>query len=68
MSAFTLYVLGFLVLLAGLGYGAYLLHVPQTWIGVGALVLIGFGIMSAVGRTKTKDPPADTPTVEIDHR
>ncbi len=61
MSAFMLYVFGFFVLLAGLGYAAYLLHVPQTWIIVGALVLIGMGIMSAVAHTKRKDPPASAP-------
>lgn len=48
MSAFALYVLGFIVLLGGLIYGAHLLHVPQTWIIVGSLVVIGLGIMSAV--------------------
>lgn len=61
MSAFVLYVVGFFVLLAGLVYGAYLLHVPQTWIGVGALIVIGLGVMSAVTRTKHRDPPAETP-------
>jgi hypothetical protein len=61
MSAFTLYVFGFFVLLGGLIYGAYLLHVPQTWIGVGALVVLGLGVMSAVSHTKQRDaakPPA----------
>lgn len=61
MSAFMLYVFGFLVLLAGLGYAAYLIHVPATWIGVGALVLIGMGVMSAVSRTKSRDAPAEGP-------
>jgi hypothetical protein len=61
MSAFMLYVFGFFVLLGGLGYAAYLLHVPQTWIIVGALVLIGMGVMSAVARTKQRDPPQDAP-------
>jgi len=61
MSAFVLYVLGFCVLLAGLGYAAHLVHVPQTWIIVGALVLIGIGVMSAVSHTKQKDPPASAP-------
>jgi uncharacterized membrane protein len=61
MSAFMLYVLGFFVLLGGLGYGAYLLHLPQTWIVVGALVLIGIGVMSAVARTKQRDAPASAP-------
>jgi len=61
MSAFILYVAGFVILLGGLIYAAFLLHVPQTWIVVGALVLIGFGIMSAVSRTKRRDPPSEAP-------
>lgn len=61
MSAFSLYVLGFLVTLGGLAYGAYLLNVPPTWIGVGALVMIGVGVMSGVANTKRKDPPAEGP-------
>ena len=61
MSAFSLYVFGFFVLLGGLGYGAYLLHVPSTWIIVGALIAIGLGVMSAVSRTKQKDAPSEAP-------
>jgi len=61
MSSFGLYVIGFFVLLGGLGYGAYLLHVPHTWIIVGVLVMIGLGVMSAVSRTKQRDPPQDAP-------
>ena len=59
MSAFSLYVIGFLVLLAGLADGAYLVHVPYVWIGVGALVLIGLGVMSAVSHTKRRDLPKE---------
>lgn len=59
--SFGLYVLGFAIALAGLAYGAYLVHVPQTWIGVGALVLIGLGVMSAVTHTRRRDPPANAP-------
>ncbi len=61
MSAFNLYVLGFIVALAGLAYGAHLLGVPPQWIGVGALVVIGLGVMSAVSHTKMKDPPKSAP-------
>jgi len=61
MSAFMLYVIGFIVLLAGLIYGAVLIHIPQTWIIVGALVLVGIGIMSAVSQTKRRDPPSEAP-------
>jgi hypothetical protein len=63
MSSFMLYVLGCIVLLGGLGYGAYLLHVPHTWIIVGGLVIVGLGIMSAVTRTKRRDPPSEAPPV-----
>jgi hypothetical protein len=62
MSAFMLYVAGYIFLLCGMVYGAYLLHVPHAWIGVGALIMIGFGIMSAVSRTKQRDAPKEPPT------
>jgi hypothetical protein len=61
MSAFALYAAGIIVLLAGLIYGAYLLHVPHTWIIVGALVVLGIGVMSAVSHTKRRDPPSEAP-------
>jgi len=61
MSAFGLYVIGFFILLAGLIYGAHLIGVPHTWIIVGALVVIGLGVMSAVSQTKRRDPPAEPP-------
>jgi hypothetical protein len=64
MSAFSLYVIGFVVLLGGLIYGAYLLDVPRQWIAVGALVVAGFGVMSAVAHTKRRDPPQPPPTTE----
>ena len=66
MSSFALYVFGFIVLLGGLIYGAHLIHVPQTWIVVGSLVVIGLGIMSAVTRTKHRDPPSEAPGPDLD--
>jgi hypothetical protein len=56
MSPFVLYIIGFVVLLAGMIYGAVLLNVPQSWIIVGALILIGIGVMTAVTRTKQREP------------
>lgn len=52
---FGLYALGFLILLAGLIYGAVLLGIATQWIVVGALVLLGLGIAMGVGKTRTKD-------------
>ena len=57
MSAFSAYIIGALVLALGLGVGAHLLGVPPLWIGVGALVILGAGIMSAAAKTKRRDLP-----------
>lgn len=57
MSAFSLWVIGYVAMMAGLGYGAYLLDVPNQWIAVGLLVIAGLGVMSAVSHTKPRDPP-----------
>ena len=57
MSSFGTYLIGFIVLIIGLGTAAFLLNVPPLWIGVGAIVLIGIGIVSATTKGKMKDPP-----------
>lgn len=51
-SSFGLYLVGFVILIVGLAYGAYLAGVPPHWIGVGVICLIGIGILSAVKRTQ----------------
>ncbi len=55
MSTFVIYAIGFLILLAGLIYGATLLGVPNSWIIAGSLVVLGLGIAMGVGKTRTKD-------------
>jgi uncharacterized membrane protein len=54
--SFGLYALGFAILIGGLIYGAYLVHMPTHWIVVGAIVLLGIGILSGVKATRQKDP------------
>jgi amino acid transporter len=61
MISFILYVIGFFVLLAGIGYAAYLLNIPETWIIVGALVITGAGIMSSGSHIKRHFYPGDAP-------
>jgi hypothetical protein len=58
MSSFGTYLLGFLILIVGLAIAAYLLNVPSMWIMVGAIVLVGIGVLMATTRGKMKDPPA----------
>jgi cadmium resistance protein CadD (predicted permease) len=50
-----IYLAGFVVVIAGLIYGATLMHVPTHWIVVGALVLVGLGILTGVKATRQKD-------------
>ena len=56
--SFGLYILGFLIALCGLIYGAVLLHVTPHWIVVGTVVLLGLAILTGVEATRHKDPAA----------
>ena len=60
MTAFSTYLIGFIILIVGLAIAAYLLNVPTTWIAVGAIVLIGIGVLMATSRTKPRDPPSSS--------
>ena len=57
MSSFATYLVGFVILIIGLSIAAYLLNVPTMWIVVGAIILIGIGVLMATTRGKMKDPP-----------
>jgi uncharacterized membrane protein len=54
--SFGLYSAGFVIVIGGLIYAAYLLHMPTHWIVVGAVVLVGLGILKGVKATRQKDP------------
>ena len=54
--SFGIYIAGYVIFIVGLAIGAHLLHVPQRWIGVGVLCLIGIAIIHGVTATRQKDP------------
>ena len=56
--SFGIYLAGYIILILGLAIGASFLHVPQKWIGVGVLCLVGVAIIHGVTATRQKDPPA----------
>ena len=58
MSSFGIYVIGFIILIIGLALAASMLGLSTTWIAIGAIVLIGIGILMGVSRTRRPDPPA----------
>ena len=53
--SFGIYIVGYLIVIGGLVWGAALIHMPVRWIAVGAIVLAGLGILSGVKATRQKD-------------
>jgi hypothetical protein len=49
---FILAIVGWLIVIAALVLAAYKLHAPMIWIAIGALALLGIGVISAVGKSK----------------
>ena len=56
--SFGIWIVGYIILITGLAYGAHLAHVPQKWIIVGVICLAGLAIIHGVKATKHKDPAA----------
>jgi cadmium resistance protein CadD (predicted permease) len=54
--SFGIYLAGYIVIVVGLGYAAHLAHVPDQWMIAGVIVMIGLGIVTAVTKTRQKDP------------
>lgn len=59
MSNMTVYLIGVVILIAGMAWGASVAGLSATWIAIGGLVLLGSGIVGAVGRTRR---PEHSPT------
>jgi hypothetical protein len=54
--SFLIYIIGVVIFLGGLVYGAVLMQVPTQWIVVGTIVLLGLSILGGVSVTRQKDP------------
>lgn len=52
----VIYMIGTLLVVAGLAYGANRLGISHVWILVGSLVIIGLGMMGGIVKTRQKDP------------
>ena len=53
--SFLFYVIGFIILVAGLAWGANHMGVAPVWIGIGSVVLIGLGILTGAVKTRQRD-------------
>jgi hypothetical protein len=60
---FFAYVLGFLLLIGGLAWGAIEMGAPQLWVMIGSMILLGIGIISGASRTRIHRPAGDVTVV-----
>lgn len=54
--SFALFLVGLVLLVAGLAWALSTMGLAPVYIGIACLVVLGIGIMMAVSRTRTKDP------------
>lgn len=52
MNWFNLAIIGWIIVIIAVAIAAYMLHAPVIWIAIGALALLGIGIISAVSKSK----------------
>ena len=57
MSNFAIYMIGMILVIGALAYGANLVGISQTWILIGVAVLLGLGFMGGVSKTRQKEAP-----------
>ena len=60
---FFAYLAGFLILIAGLAWAAVEAGAPLLYVQIGALILLGIGLISAAGRTRISRQPQDVTIV-----
>ena len=56
MTNMMIYLIGTILVVAGLAYAASQMGVGQVWIIAGALVIVGLGLMAGIVKTRQKDP------------
>jgi hypothetical protein len=56
--SFGLYVLGYIIVIAGVAWGLSVAGLSSRYIAIIAVIMIGMAIVTGVSRTRMKDPPA----------
>ena len=54
--SFALYLLGFATLIGGIAWALITAGVPQLYVIIACVILLGIGIITGVAKTRTKDP------------
>jgi hypothetical protein len=56
--SFALYLLGFTIFIGGVAWALITVGVPQLYVIIACVILLGLGILTGVTRTRGKDPSA----------
>ena len=56
--SFALYIIGFVLVIAGVAWALITAHVPSLYVMITCIIMLGIGIMAGVSHTRSKDPPA----------
>lgn len=54
----AIYLVGLAILIGGIAWGLITAGLTMTYVAIACLIVGGIGIMMAVSRTRSKDPPA----------
>lgn len=60
---FLAYIIGFLILIAGLAWAAIEAGAPVLYVQIGAVILLGIGIITGASRTRTVRSTPDVTVV-----
>ena len=64
---FLAYIIGFLILIAGLAWAAIEAGAPVLYVQIGAVILLGIGIITGASRTRTHRSTPDVTVVRDDN-
>ncbi len=64
---FVAYIIGFLILIGGLAWAALTAGADQLYVAIGAVILLGLGIILGASRTRLR-PPGDVTVVRDNDR
>ena len=58
--------IGYVILISGLAWGAHRIGLPGVWIGIGSIILLGLGVITGVSQTRYREPsPEDKGTRRV---
>ena len=58
MTNFFVYMIGVVLVVGAVAYGARVAGLGATWVAVIAVALLGLGVMGAIVKTRQKEPSA----------